>query len=145
MCAHCPAVRPRRSCVGCGEASTGRLEDRGGRAVEDTVSFGGGMSSCVFLFGEAAHGSHEVGRKPHTVYTGPDKEEEEEEEEEEGGGRRRRRSAVVVGREGGKGALVNLQEGRLSHEMLAELQLLCMVCVWGGGKQLLQLSSGEFQ
>lgn len=33
-------------------------------------------------------------------------------------------------REGGKGALANLQEGRLSHEMLAELQPLCMpVCV----------------
>lgn len=47
---------------------------------------------------------------------------------EEGG--ERRRSGVVVGREGGRerGALANLQEGRLSHEMLAELQPLCM-CV----------------
>lgn len=46
-----------------------------------------------------------------------------------------------MGREEGKGALANLQEGRLSHEMLAELQPLCMpmcvcacVCVGGENK-----------
>lgn len=33
-----------------------REREGGGGAVEDTVSFSGGMSSCVFLFGEAAHG-----------------------------------------------------------------------------------------
>lgn len=92
----------------------------------------------------------EVGRKPHAAYTGADKEEYRRREERG----KRRRSGVVVGREGGKGALANLQEGRLSHETLAELQPLCMaacVCVHvlsrEGGcvtkKQLPQLSQQQ--
>lgn len=59
----------------------------------------------------------EVGRKPHAAYTGADKEKArgEERRQERGGEGKKRR----CGEKEGKGALANLQEGRLSHEMLA--------------------------
>lgn len=121
-------------------------KEREGGAVEDTVSFSGGMSSCVFLFGEAAHGSQKLAGNHMLLTLGPIRRR-----------RRREESGEEVGlwREGreGKGALANLQEGRLSHEMLAELEPLCMpacayvhACALSSArgcvtkKQLLQLS-----
>lgn len=67
----------------------------GGRAVEDTVSFSGGMSSCVFLFEEAAHGSQKLAGNHMLLTLGPIRRREEEAR----GGRRNRRS----GGKGGKG------------------------------------------
>lgn len=92
------------------------------------------MSSCVFLLGEAAHGSEKIGRKPFASYTGPDKTGKEKREGKEGedkGGRRHGEEmwSCVVRMEEGKSALANLQEGRLSHKALAGFQLFVHVCV----------------
>lgn len=99
----------------------------------------------------AAHGSQKLAGK-HTLLTlGPDKEKARGERTEKRGGRRR----GAVGKEGGRGALANLQEGRLSHQMLAELLPLCGVCVCvceerkrvcdQKNSSFSSLSSGEFQ
>lgn len=53
----------------CGSVE-GELEKKR-RAVEDTVSFSGGMSSCVFLFGEAAHGFQNLAGNHMLLTLGP--------------------------------------------------------------------------
>lgn len=54
---------------------------KGGRVFEDTVSFSGGMSSCVFLFGEAAHGSQELAGNHMLLTLGPIRRRRRREEE----------------------------------------------------------------
>lgn len=146
MCADCPVVKPQWSCV----------EARGGIGKEAEGGWGHSFLQRwnVFMRVPVWRGCSrlpEVGRKPHAAYTGADKE-----EASGGGGVRALEEAGMwwEGREGGKGALANLQEGRLSHEMLAELQPLCAcVCVRAHvcdkkkkkSNSFSSLSSGEFQ
>lgn len=69
----------------------------GGRAVEDSVSFSCGMSSCVFLFGEAARSSQKLAGNRMLRTLGPIR-------RSIGGGRREERGEEVglwwEGREG---------------------------------------------
>lgn len=69
---------PVELCGMCGSV-WGELEKRW-RAVEDTVSFSGGMSSCVFLFGEAAHGSQKLAGNHMLLTLGPIRRRREEDE-----------------------------------------------------------------
>lgn len=82
----------------------GDWKREGGKAVEDTVSFSGGMSSCVFLFGEAAHGSQKLAGNHMLLTLGPDKKEEARGgRREERGGRRDKEKKWGCGKGGREG------------------------------------------
>lgn len=86
----------------------GKKGSERGAAVEDTVSFSGGMSSYVFLFGEAAHSSQKLAGNHILLTLGPIRRRRRRRREEG----RKRRSGVVMGREGGKQGCFSKRLGR---------------------------------